>query len=173
VWHALGYVGLKRWLVFAGGAPSGLTFVALGLGGVVPAMEVMVAAGGIAAFAHLLAARGGEDLDSVEAAASLTHDEGLLVRVPERLGELLASMERWVVGAAASATAAAARIAAWMVATADEHLVATPGDVAASGAERAAGRIVPWLGVPLSSVAWTALALGALAALLRAVWPEG
>ena len=172
VWHALGYVGLRRWLVFAGGAPSGLTFVALGLGGVVPAMEVMLAAGGLAALAHLLAARAGEDQDAL-AAARVTHDDGLLVRVPERLGELLASMERWVVGAAASAIAGVARIAAWMVATADEHLVATPGDVAASGAEAAARRIVPWIGVSLSSVAWTALAVGALAALLRAVWPEG
>ncbi len=42
------------------------------------------------------------------------------------LGALIASMERWVVGAVATAVAAGAALAAWMVATADRHVVSTP-----------------------------------------------
>jgi hypothetical protein len=67
--------------------------------------------------------------------------------------------------------AGTARIAAWTVARADDHLVSAPADVVASGVERAARRVEPWVGVSLSRVAWAVLAVGAAAALLHAVWP--
>jgi hypothetical protein len=173
VWQALAFAGQRRWLAFAGGAPSGLVLLALGLGGVVPAMEVLVVAGGAAAVVYLVAARSGEDEDAIDEASRVRQDEALLVRVPERLGLLLASMERWVVGAVASAIGGLARVAAWMVAAADEQLVALPGDLAATGVERATARVVPWIGVSPATVAWVLMGLVALAAFLHAVWWGG
>ncbi|HEX3343832.1 MAG TPA: hypothetical protein VHS09_04630, partial [Polyangiaceae bacterium] len=170
VWSALGYTGVRRWLVFAAGAPAGLACVALGLGDVFAALGVTVVSGLATAIAYLVAARRGEDDDAVDEAARGSLDDELLARIPARLGELLASMERWVVGSVASAMGAATRIAAWTVARTDEHLVATPGNLAAARVQRAARTVEPWLGVSLSRVAWAALTLGALAALLHAVW---
>ncbi|HEY3815725.1 MAG TPA: hypothetical protein VGL81_01060 [Polyangiaceae bacterium] len=171
VWNALGHTGLRRWLVFVAGAPAGLTCVALGLGDVVAALGVMVVSGAAAAAAYLVAARRGEDDAAIDEAARGSLDDALLARVPARLGELLASMERWVVGSVLSAVGGTARIAAWTLARADEHLVSLPGDTAASRVERAAQTVEPWVGVPLSRVAWALLTLGALATFLHAVWP--
>jgi hypothetical protein len=173
VWRALLHVGARRWLVFAAGAPPGLACVALGLGGAAPALQVLVVAGVVATAVHLLLARGGrEDEGEVpEPSQPSSPDDALLLRVPSRLGELLVSMERWVVGAVTGAIGAGARIAAWMVATADEHLVASPADVAADGVQRAAGAVEPLLGVTPARIVWAMLALAGLAALAHAVWP--
>jgi hypothetical protein len=171
VWNALGYTGLRRWLVFAAGAPAGLTCVALGLGDVIAALGVMVASGSAAAVAYLVAARQGEDDAAVDEATGGSLDETLLARLPVRLGELLASMERWVVGSVASAVGGSARIAAWMVARADDHLLSTPGNIVASRVERAPRWIEAWVGMPLSRLVWALLAVGALAVLLHAAWP--
>jgi len=173
MWNALGYTGLRRWLVFAAGAPAGLTCVALGLGDVIAALGVMVVSGAATALAHLVAARRGEDDEAIDEASRGSLDDALLARVPARLGDLLASMERWVVGSVASAMVGMARIAAWTVARADDHLVSTPGNIVASRVERAARKVEPWVGVSLSGLAWALLAVGALAAVLHAVWPGG
>ncbi|HEY8041862.1 MAG TPA: hypothetical protein VIF15_18790 [Polyangiaceae bacterium] len=171
VWRALGQLGMPRWLAFAGGAPTGLTCVALGLGGMSSAMQVMVATGLASSALHLVAARRGEDEDAPLRRESL--DDAVLVRVPERLGALLASMERWVVESVASAMAATALIAAWVVANVDQHVVASPADVVASRVERAAEAIEPLVGAPLGRAIWALLAVVALAALVYAAWPGG
>ena len=173
MWNALGYTGLRRWLVFAAGAPAGLTCVALGLEDVIAALGVMVASGLATAIAYLVAARRGEDDAAIDEAMRGSLDDALLARIPARLGELLASMERWVVGSVVSAVAGTARITAWTVARADDHLVSTPANVVASGVERAAHTVESWLGVSLSRVAWALLAMGALAVLVHAAWPGG
>jgi hypothetical protein len=170
-WHALGYGGLRRWLVFAAGAPAGLTCIALGLGDVVAALGVMGVAGLAAAAVYLVAARQGEDDVAIDDASRGSLDDALLARVPARLGELLASMERWVVGAVASAVAGTARIAAWSVARVDEHVVSSPADVVASRVERAARDAEPWVGGSLARLGWGLLGVGALTALLLALWP--
>ncbi len=170
VWNALGYTGLRRWLFFAAGAPAGLTCVALGLGDVVAALGVMVASGAATAIVYLVAARRGDDDEAIDEAARGSLDDALLSRIPARLGELLASMEQWVVGSVASAIGGGARVAAWTVARADQHLVATPGDVVASQVEQAARTVEPWVGVPLSRLVWAMLTLGALALFLHAMW---
>ncbi|HEY5241726.1 MAG TPA: hypothetical protein VIJ22_09685, partial [Polyangiaceae bacterium] len=144
--------------------------VALGLGDVVAALGVMVASGAATAIVYLVAARTGEDDEAIDEAARGSLDDALLSRVPARLGELLASMEQWVVGSVASAIGGGARIAAWTVARADRHLVATPGDVVASHVEQAARTVEPWVGVPLSRLVWALLTLGALVAFLHAMW---
>jgi len=170
VWNALGYTGLRRWLVFAAGAPAGLTCVALGLGDVVAALGVMVVSGAATASVYLLAARSGEDDEAIDEAARGSLDDALLSRVPARLGELLASMEQWVVGSVASAIGGGARIAAWTAARADQHLVAKPGDIVATRVEQAARTVEPWVGVPLSRLVWALLTLGALVVFLHAMW---
>jgi hypothetical protein len=170
LWRALGHVGPRRWLIFASGAPAGLTLIGLGLGGIGPALEVMVGAGVAAAALHLVVLVRG---DADEERPSSSADALLLVRVPARLGELLASMERWVVGAVASALAGCARIAAWIVAQVDDHLVSSPGDRVATGVERAAQAVEPLLGVPIARVAWALISAAAIVALLHAVWPGG
>jgi hypothetical protein len=172
VWQALGYTRARRWIVFAAGAPPGLACVALGLGGAAQALPVLAVTGGAATAAHLLLARGIED-DAPDPLDASSLDGALLVGLPAQLGELLASMERWVVEAVAGAVGAGARVAAWMVATADEHLVTTPADAAARGVRRAAGVVEAQAGASLARIAWALLALVALAALLHAVWPGG
>jgi len=170
MWRALGYLGAKRWLVFASGAPPGLTLVALGLGGIGPAVEVLVGTGIVAAAVHLVALVRGH---VVEQAVRGPTDAPVLVGIPTYLGELLASMERWVVGSTAAATGACAVIAAWVVARIDEHVVSSPADRVASGVERAALAVEPLLGASVARVAWALVAAAALAALLHAVWPVG
>jgi hypothetical protein len=173
VWQALAHAGARRWLVFAGAAPAGLVLVALGLGGAARALDVMAVAGAVGAGAYLALARRGDDDEAIAAAQRGSPDDALLVGIPSRLGELLASMERWVVGAIAGAVAATARIAAWAVAMVDEHVVTSPADVAASGLERAASAVEPLAGLPAGRIAWVLLGLAAVAGVLHAVWPGG
>jgi len=97
--------------------------------------------------------------------------EAVLVLAPERLGALMASMERWVVGAVAGAVGTAARVAAWVVARFDEDVVALPGDAAAARALRAGRGLEALTGAPLGGLAWAVVAVGALAALVHTVWP--
>ena len=173
MWNALGHTGLRRWLVFAAGAPAGLTCVALGLQDVTAALGVMVVSGLVTAGVYLGVARKGEDEAAIDEATRGSLDDAVLAGIPARLGELLASMERWVVGSVLSAVAGMARIAAWTVAHADDHLVSAPADAVATHVEHAARTVEPWLGVSLSRVAWALLAVGALAVLVHAAWPGG
>jgi hypothetical protein len=168
MWRALGFVGARRWLTFASAAPAGLTLMGLGLGGITPALEVMVGAGILAAGVHLVAL---VRADTVEELVPWPTDDQLLVRVPAQLGDLLVSMERWVVGAVASAAAGCAQIAAWIVARVDDHVVSSPGDRVASGVEWAAASLESLVGAPLGRVAWALMSAAAIAALLHAMWP--
>lgn len=97
--------------------------------------------------------------------------EIVFVRAPERMGELLASMERWVVGPIAGAVGTAARVAAWVAARVDEEFVARPGDAAAARALRAGRGLEALTGASLGGLAWAVVAAGALAALVHTVWP--
>jgi hypothetical protein len=132
----------------------------------------MVATGVAAAALHLVASRrrdfspGGASPSPREAL-----DRVLLIGVPERLGGMVASMERWVVEAVAGALAVLARAGAWMVATADAHLVSTPVDAFAARLTRALRRAEPLFGGSLGRVAWALLGAAGFAALLHAVWP--
>ena len=169
-WRALAHEGVQRWLVFMTGAAPGLVCIALGLGGATRAVITMGVVGAGVAALHLSTARRPFARDQEPADAV---EETLLVRVPERLGALLMSMERWVVGSSAEAVAGAARIAAWMAAAADEHLVASPADRVADGVLRAAHAAEPVVGGGLGRIAWAVVALAGVAALLHALWPGG
>jgi hypothetical protein len=169
-WRALAYDGLQRWLVFTMGAAPGLVCVVLGLGGEGRALLAIGVVGvGVAAL-HLAAAR--RLFPRVEESADAV-EETLLVRVPARLGALLTSMERWVVGSVADAAGGAARVAAWMVAAADEHLVASPADRVADGVVLVSGSARALVGGSLGLVVWSLVGLAGAAALLHALWPGG
>ncbi|HEX8790210.1 MAG TPA: NADH-quinone oxidoreductase subunit M [Polyangiaceae bacterium] len=160
MWQALAHEGLARWLVFTLGAPGGLTCAALGMGGGLRGLVAMAVVGAGCAALHLVATRRSD----VAAAPDEAQEASVLVSVPERLGALLASMERWVVGAVATAVAAGTALAAWMLATADRHVVSTPGDRIAVRVARAGRRVPSLVGMPLGRVVWAILA--ALAVLL-------
>jgi hypothetical protein len=132
----------------------------------------MVVAGlaGAGAFFLTPAQAPGEGLDRATLGAL---DDALLARVPAHLGELVASMERWVLGAVASAVGGTGRIVAWTLARADDHVVSRPADAVASRLTRAARRAEPWLGTSLAGVCWALLAAAALVALVHAAWPRG
>ena len=159
-WQALAHDGIARWLVFTLGAPGGLACAALGMGGAERGLVAIALVGAACAALHLLAVRRSD----VPIASDDAQEGSILVSLPERFGALIASMERWVVGAVATAVAAGAALAAWMVATADRHVVSTPGDRVASSVARAGRRVQPLVGMPLGRVVWAILA--ALAVLL-------
>lgn len=94
-----------------------------------------------------------------------------LERGPARMGELAASMDRWVIDAAMGAFAAVASAASWVAATIDARVVSAPGDAAASGALGMARGVESLAGVPMSRVGWSIVGVAAAALLAHQVWP--
>jgi hypothetical protein len=177
VGRALGYEDVRRWLAFGAGAPPALACIALGTGGAASAIETMILVG-LATAVLLLGVAGRADAVTRSAPSRETLDDALLdgallVDVLARLGELLVSMERWVVQAVAGAVATLAAAGAWAVAHADEHMVGSPANVVAARLERAARHVEPWVGLPLGRLAWALLALLLFAVLLHGIWPGG
>jgi hypothetical protein len=166
-WRALPYDGLPRWVAFATGAPAGLVCVALGLGGEAYALASIVLLGLGAAMLHLSQRRaalplGGENPDASP-----------LLTTPARLGDLLATMEHGVVGAVARTIAASTHALAWIVATADRHIVTSPAERLADGVLYVSRAATPILGVGPGRIAWWLLALAGLVALVHALWSGG
>jgi hypothetical protein len=145
------------------------------MGGAWGFVEVAMAVGFAVAGLYLAASRrpapASPELPVPGAPGSIALDEALLLRAPESLGALLASMERWVVDGAAGAAATLARAGAWVLATADVHLVSTPADAVAARLVRLRRRVEPVVGVPLGRVVLGLLAAAALAVLLHAISP--
>jgi hypothetical protein len=159
-----------RLLAFVGSAPAGVGFAAVGMGGAGAFLEALMATGFATAGLYLVASKktpaGAED-----PAPTGALEERLLRLLPERLGALLVSMERWVIDAVAGGLAALLRATAWTVATADARLVSTPGDAAAARLAQARRRFEPLVGVPLGRIVFAVLGAIGFAALLHAVWP--
>ncbi len=112
--------GASRWLALAGGAPAGLTCVALAADGGSGGRLVLVAAGLVAALLLLTAAaRGIPAAASAPAPGPTDLEAALLERAPERLGSLLLSFERWVVDAIGGAVVVIAHASAWALSRID------------------------------------------------------
>jgi hypothetical protein len=167
VWQGLRFQDARRWLVFAAGSPAALTLVAVGRGEAGVAMGVMGVSGLASAAALLRVA------ETIPPATEASLDDGLLMHVPAALGELVASMDRWVLGAVASGLGGAARAAAWTLARLDDHVISRPADAMAGRLERAVWKAEPWVGASLARVVWALLAAAALAVLAHAAWPRG
>jgi hypothetical protein len=97
--------------------------------------------------------------------------EVVFAKVPERLGVLVVSFDRWVIEAVAGALAGGARIAAWVAAWLDVDAIGAPADAAAARVVRVGHAAEAVIGQPLGRVAWTLLAVLATAAIAHAAWP--
>jgi hypothetical protein len=162
-----------RFLTFVTATPFGAPCIALGLGGSGACLEAIMASGFAAAGLHLVASRRSDWADGSErndAHGSEPALDLLLVDVPERLGDWFVSMERWVVDAVAGAVAGLTRAGAWVVATADTHVVSTPVDAVAVRLAGAARRVNPYIG-SMARVVWALLGVAALTVLVHALWP--
>jgi hypothetical protein len=160
-----------RFLAFVGAVPFA-PCIALGLGGGGACLEAIMASGVAAAGLHLVASRKSEWADRGEKSGQEEEPAlaVILVDVPERLGEWFVSLERWVVDAVAGALAGLTRAGAWMVATVDSHVVATPVDAVAARLVGVARRVNPHVG-SMARVVWGVLAAAALTVLVHALWP--
>jgi hypothetical protein len=178
-WRAPTGKGARRWLAFVGVAPAALAFLALGASGVFAMSIVMTLAGIAAATLYLVAARG-HALDHPEAAQPSEHPDQfaapstieslLLIRIPAGLSSLLVSMDRWVVGATASALATAGGVGAWVTATVDEHLISAPANAVAARLARVGRSFETTIGARAGSLAWALLAIAGLVLLVNALW---
>jgi hypothetical protein len=179
-WRAPAGPGLSRWLAFVGAAPAALAFLALGASGVVSTCAVLSLSGAATATLYLAAARkhasehaeGAEELDRASIAPGSVQDL-LLVRIPARLGSLLVSMDRWVVGATASALAALAGAGAWLTATMDEHWIVSPANAVATRVVRIERVLEPTVGASAGRVAWALLAALGLLLLAHVLFQGG
>jgi hypothetical protein len=161
-----------RFLAFVEAAPAGIPCIALAVGGAGPFLEAMMASGLAAAGLHLVASRRADWSETMESTApGGSLGDSLLLRVPERLGEWFASMERWVVEAVAGATAASARAGAWTLATVDARVVSLPADALAVRLTRLVRRVDPLVGGSMSRILWGLLGAAGFAALVHALWP--
>ncbi len=104
-------------------------------------------------------------------AAGTPSSESLFVAVSARLGEHIASMDRWVVGATVDAAASGARAVAWVVAWQDEHVMGMPGNRVARRFVGAARGLEPVFGAPAGRLAWWVLGVVAVLVLARGLWP--
>jgi hypothetical protein len=190
-WRAPAASGLRRWLAFAGVGPAALACLALGAAGVTAATYVMVLSGAATASFYLAAVhavgrtperskgaaeygtmrRTDEGTDGAGAYGNMrrTPEDLLLVRAPARLGALLVSMDRWVVGGIVGTIGALARAGAWVAAAADQHVVSAPANLVSATMVRLGRRVEPMVGMTLARAAWALLATVALVVLAHAL----
>jgi len=91
--------------------------------------------------------------------------------VPERVGALVVSFERWVIDGIGGAFVSFVRAAAWFAAHADAEIIGGPADVAASRVGRLARGAEVLTGQPLGRAAWALVVVLVSLALGHAVWP--
>jgi hypothetical protein len=170
--QALARRGSDRWVALLGGAPPGLAWVALGLRGVGPAAQVMLAAVFVTAASLLMFASRAPPLGDDGVSSGLPAlDAAILDRLPERFGTLAVSFERWVIEAVAGALATVVGAAAWVASRCDAAVLGGPMDAVAERLVRSARAVSPALGGSLARVAWVLVASLAAAALLHALRP--
>jgi hypothetical protein len=178
LWRSLGFAGVRRWLAFAAAGPAGMTMIALATGGARGAAGVMLGCALLGAAMHLWAAMRGVSPDTEGRSPASPEpgqipEDSVLLVLPARGGELVASMDHWVVGAAVGAAAYAARAAAWAIAWQDHHALSRPVDAAARRLSRAADAVEPLAGISPGRLAWWLLGLAGALALARGLWPGG
>jgi hypothetical protein len=164
--RAISFTDDLRWASFAADAPAALTTLALGNGGPSPAAQVMLVCALLAAGVQLYVARRRGADERVAGSA-----ESYFVTLLARLGALVTSMDRWVVGAWVEGVAWSGRALGWVVAWQDEHLLARPADAAARQLVGVARSVEPLVGAPVGRITWGLLVLAAAGLLARGLWP--
>jgi hypothetical protein len=169
--RALSLDGPARWLSFAAGAPAGLSTLALGRGSTLAGERVMLAGAFLASAIHLCCVRRLGAPEATSREPEPPSPESLFLSVPARLGGLLLSMDRWVVGTAVDAAASAARAAGWVVAWQDEHAIGMPGNAAARRITAVGRSVEPLVGAPVGRVIWWLLGVAGACLLARGLLP--
>jgi hypothetical protein len=173
--------GAKPFLSVLRAAPAGIGCVAVGLwhGQWFPA--AMTSIGFVVASAEIAAARGDwsgrmtpgpapeTGMGSRLPASAL--GELVLLGIPEAMGELLVSMERWVVDAVVGALATFAMASAWLLARTDEHVISMPAELLVERIIRGRRRVEPIVGTSSARILWALLCVAGLTALVLALWP--
>jgi hypothetical protein len=174
--------GAKPFLAVLRSAPAGIGCVAVGLwhGQWFPA--AMTSMGFVVASAEIVAARG--DWGGSRMTGGPAPDTGIgsrlpasalgelvLLGIPEAMGELLVSMERWVVDAVVGALATFAMASAWLLARTDEHVVSMPAELLVERVIRGRRRVEPIVGTSSARILWALLCVAGLTALVLALWP--
>jgi hypothetical protein len=163
---AMAFDDHRRWTSFAATAPAALTTLALGSGGAVEAAQVMLAGALVAAAVHLYVARRRGTHEPATLSA-----ESLFVELPGRMGALVATMDRWVIGSWVDGAAWGGRAFGWVLAWQDEHAMARPADSAARRLAGVARSVEPLVGAPMGRVTWGLLLLAAACLVARSLWP--
>ncbi len=161
----------SRWMALVAGAPAGLTLVSLGTDGPRKAAFVLVAAGIVTAGLLLTAATRADVAGDRGAGPGLS--QALFEGLPERLGALLVSFDRWVVDGVAGAAAVLMRMTVWVAARSDVHVLCAPADGVAVRATRLGHGLGPLVGGSLARVVWALLALLAAVVVAHAIWRRG
>jgi hypothetical protein len=161
--------GLPRWIAVAGGAPAGLTLVALGADGVPGGALVLVASGVVAV---LLVGYGGGAAIAASLAGSRSRVErAFLGHLPESAATLLMAFERWVVDAIGGSVGVLVRAASWTLARFDAQVADAPARAAAGRTLQIGRGLEPMLGGSLARVAWVLVGTLMFLALAHALWP--
>jgi hypothetical protein len=129
------------------------------------ALAVTAAAILVTAARALWAAASGSVDTRAESVAVLLLDRG-----PARAGALLMRYEYWVVDAVAGAAEASGRVAAWVTWRLDARVLSIPGDAAAVRIAAIGRAVQPWIGVPLTRVAWAILGAVACVGSAYGIW---
>jgi hypothetical protein len=161
--------GLTRWIAVAGGAPAGLTLIALGVDGAQGGTLVLLSSGFVAAL--LLGIADAAPGPPLAAARRPSVERALLGHAPEAGATLLMAFERWVVDAIAGSVGVVVPALAWALVRFDTHVVGAPVDVLAGRAVRLGRRVEPLVGGSLARIVWALVGAAGLAALVHALWP--
>lgn len=161
--------GLTRWIAVAGGAPAGLTLIALGVDGARGGTLVLLSSGFVAAL--LLGVADAAPGPPLAAARRASVERALLGHAPEAGATLLMAFERWVVDAIAGSVGVVVPALAWALVRFDTHVVGAPVDVLAGRAVRLSRRVEPLVGGSLARIVWAVVGAAGLAALVHALWP--
>jgi hypothetical protein len=161
--------GLPRLVALAGGAPTGLTLIAISTDGAKGGSLVLVSAGFVSALLVVSAGAAPNAADAVQSRASV--ERAFLGHAPESGATLLMAFERWVVDSIAGSVTVLVHALAWTLVRFDTHVVGAPANALAARTVRVSRGLEPLVGGSLAKIAWLLVGTFALAVLVHALWP--
>jgi hypothetical protein len=164
--------GLPRLVALAGGAPAGLTLIAISTDGAKGGSLVLVAAGMVSALLVVVAGAAPNVANAANAVPSReSFERAFLGHAPESGATLLMAFERWVVDSIAGSVTVLVRALAWTLVRFDTHVVGAPANALAARTVHVSRGLEPLVGGSLAKLAWLLVGTFALAVLAHALWP--